>query len=995
MNFGTRGKALGRSNGLDTQTLGGRNYTGVGIGVMVRDDGTIGPHIDFQGRLDNLDTDQTDPGENHGDGVAGVMAGAGNLDPSRRGMAAGADVYNADRFGSFLDAGVTTLFNDGTVQITNTSSGPACFNDYLMDAVIVDQQSNDIPSLLHVFSAGNTNGGPDCGYGAGNQWANLGGADKIAKNIIAVANVTFDGNVTNSSARGPAFDGRVKPDLASMGDGNVSTDEDNTYVGFGGTSAAAPGVAGIAAQLYEAYADHNNGDIPESALIKAIMLNSANDTGNVGPDFTYGWGIVNGLRAGKTIEEGRHIEGTISQGGTDNHVINVPSGTAQVRFMVYWRDVTAALGANPALVNDLDLVVNDPANNEFLPWILDTTPDPIALNTPATNGEDHLNNMEQVLINNPTAGDYTIDVSGFNVPMGPQEYFVVYEIISDNITVTYPNGGESFIPGENEILHWDAVNTTEGFNLEYSTNDGANWTSIATVSATTTNYNWDVPQSLTGTALFRVSSGSFIDTSDANFSSIELVENFAFSQICPEGITFEWDPVTDAESYDIYLLGERYMEVVGSSTTTSTTISVDNPTEILWAAIVAKNETEGWSSRRTVAIDSDGGLLNCPLANDVAALEVTNNPDDFLILCSNSDGIIISGLLSNTGTNPQSNFEVSYQLDNQTMATEMYTETLLPGEEVNFDFDTLLVIPNTGSFNVTITTNLAGDQNEFNDVASLDIFTLVDATPLDYVQDFETDGITPSGWSIINPDNNLTWAEANGIIGSDGNLTTTAFVNNFAYNDQGQEDFLITEFFDLSNVDAATLSFDLAKAQWNSQLVDRLQVEISIDCGETFTTIYDKTGLDLSTLPNYDTTDAWKPLSADHWRTDQINLIPYLGETAFFRFVNITGWSNNTYIDNITLDQTILGIEDVALLDIKLYPNPASDTVFITLNSQTTTDASITVTNSLGQTHQKISKQELGNNATATIDVSGYSNGIYFITIVSNGISTTKKVIVE
>lgn len=48
-----QGRSLHRSNGLDTQTSAGRNYTGEGVGVMVRDDGVVGPHIDFQGRIDN------------------------------------------------------------------------------------------------------------------------------------------------------------------------------------------------------------------------------------------------------------------------------------------------------------------------------------------------------------------------------------------------------------------------------------------------------------------------------------------------------------------------------------------------------------------------------------------------------------------------------------------------------------------------------------------------------------------------------------------------------------------------------------------------------------------------------------------------------------------------------------------------------------------------------------------------------------------------------
>ena len=588
--FDNGGRGLQRSNNLDTQTPNGRNYRGEGIGVMVRDFGNIGPvpHIDFKGRLTELNSD-VNP-FNHGDGVAGVLAGAGNLDPIMRGAAAGATIFNVNRSQTFLDAETTSLINSGEAQITNTSSGLNCMNEYNLNAVTVDQQTLDIPSLMHVMSAGNTNNS-DCGYGAGPDWSNLGGGNKTGKNMIAVGNANFDGSIVDNSSRGPAADGRIKPDLVAMGNGQFSTDENNQYFLFGGTSSSSPSTAGAAAQLYEAYSDLNGGTLPPSALIKATMLNTANDAGNIGPDYTYGWGIVNGLRAVKVIEEGQYMSDEIAQGNINNHVINIPSGATQVRFMVYWSDVPGAVGADFALVNDLDLVVNDPTNNTFLPWILDPTPDPVALNTPATNGPDHLNNMEQVQINNPTAGDYTLDITGFNVPMGPQAYFIVYEITMDNINVTYPNGGESFVPGGTETIHWDAINTAEDFNLEYSIDNGASWTSIATVPSSASNYVWNVPASLIGAALIRVSSGAFTDTSDASFSLAEQVEGFAFSQICPDGTTFTWDAVAGAESYDIYLLGEKFMEIAGNSTTTSITVPVVDPTMEIWAAIVAVSYT--------------------------------------------------------------------------------------------------------------------------------------------------------------------------------------------------------------------------------------------------------------------------------------------------------------------------------------------------------------------------------------------------------------------
>ena len=237
--------------------------------------------------------------------------------------------------------------------------------------------------------------------------------------------------MVNSSSRGPAHDGRIKPDIAANGV-QYSTDEDNNYMLFGGTSGAAPGIAGVSAQLYEAYGIVNGGALPPSALIKASLLNTANEAGNEGPDYKFGWGIVNGLRAGMLIEDGRHLTSSVSQGSSNNHSITVPIGTKQVRFMLYWMDPAAALGATTALINDLDLVVSSPGATTYLPWVLNPAPNATTLDLSATNGDDHLNNVEQVLINNPLAGTYTIDVTGFAVPMGPQDYFIVYEIITVN-----------------------------------------------------------------------------------------------------------------------------------------------------------------------------------------------------------------------------------------------------------------------------------------------------------------------------------------------------------------------------------------------------------------------------------------------------------------------------------------------------------------------------------------------------------------------------------
>lgn len=615
-----RGRALHRAAGLDTQTTAGRNYTGDGIGVLCRDDGIVGPHVDFTGRITNI------TGSNqgtHGDGVSGIMAGSGNKNPTRRGMAAGSDLYVINYVSSFLDALTIDNIADGTVQVTNSSYSNGCNAGYTAATRTVDSQMRTYESAQHVFSAGNSNNN-NCGYGAGNQWGNITGGHKQGKNVIATANTWYDGDLVNSSSRGPGHDGRIKPDIAANGQ-QVSTGPNHGYFGFGGTSGASPGIAGVTAQLFEVYADANGGTLPKAALIKAALLNTANDAGNVGPDFKFGWGIVNGLRAGKLIEDGRYLSDDVTQGNSNTHNISVPSGTTQLRVMLYWNDSEGAIGANPALVNDLDLIVTDPGNTDHEPYILDHTPDPVLLNLPATTGPDHLNNVEQVLLNNPTAGTYDIDVTGFNVPVGPQEYWIVYEIITENLVVTYPNGGEQLFPlaGVPIVIHWDAINTAASFDVEY-TLDGTTWVAAGTVPADEFLYELTLPAVFTGDAKVRVTSGSYSDESDDPFTiTATRVAGPNIIQVCETDATFTWAEMPEAESYDVWLLGEKYMEVAGNTTENTLTLPITDYEEPIWYAIAPRNDTEGWVGQRTEARLYNGGLLDCVLGVD--DFDITNS----------------------------------------------------------------------------------------------------------------------------------------------------------------------------------------------------------------------------------------------------------------------------------------------------------------------------------------------------------------------------------
>ena len=212
-------------------------------------------------------------------------------------------------------------------------------------------------------------------------------------------------------------------------------------------------------------------------MIKAIACNTAEDLGNAGPDYSYGFGLINARRGVEAIEGNRYFINSISNGANTIHNISIPANTRRVKIMLYWVDRAASTNAGNALVNDLDLTVAEPSATIHRPLILNAA---VAnVNNVAAEGVDHLNNIEQVTIENPAAGTYSININGFNIPSGPQEYVVSYEIIQSSVTVEYPYGGETLVPGEQEYIRWNAYgNEANNFTIEYSTDNGSSWTTI-------------------------------------------------------------------------------------------------------------------------------------------------------------------------------------------------------------------------------------------------------------------------------------------------------------------------------------------------------------------------------------------------------------------------------------------------------------------------------------------------------------------------------------
>ncbi|NNM16260.1 MAG: S8 family serine peptidase, partial [Bacteroidia bacterium] len=708
-------RSLHRSNNVNSFSPMGYKYDGTDVSIAVNDDGFVGPHIDFTGRIDNSEV-ATDFTGTHGDGVAGVAAAAGNLNPRNMGAAPGA-FLKIRQYDSGLP-GVIALHTNEDIMIFNSSYSNGTNAGYTNVTVQVDDEIYDYPSLLQTFSAGNSNGGGSTS--AGSQWFNITGGHKAGKNCITTANLFWDDALVNSSSRGPASDGRLKPDIAANGQNQISNDPNNQYQTFGGTSAAAPSVMGCTAQLYHAYKDLNGGQDPESPLIKAAILNTAYDLGNSGPDFKYGWGRINTLRALRLIEDVRYMSDTISQGATNTHSIVIPADVAQVKVMLYWLDPAGTTVASKALVNDLNARLFSPANDTVLPLILDPTPNATLLDLPAVEGVDDLNNVEQIRFDNPAAGTYTFEVNGLTVPFGPQKYYVVYTFETSDIEVTYPEGGEGFSPGQIEVIRWDAFADSSTFDLDYSIDDGTTWNSIVTgVNGNTRHYAWNPPSSVTSEALVRVTRDGVSDESNDNFTIIGIPNGINFGFACPDSFQVVWNPVGNALGYEVSLLGNMYMDSVGYTTGTSFVISGVNPVDEYWVSVRALESNGGYGERANAVLKTPG-VFNCILAVDGSMSNLVSPGGFSAPDCQSGSSIDLTVEITNSGANAISNFPAYYSVNGGTPVMETVTSTIPAGGTLTYPFTSQPALAGVGTYSIQTWVDITNDANQYNDTITFD-----------------------------------------------------------------------------------------------------------------------------------------------------------------------------------------------------------------------------------------------------------------------------------
>lgn len=410
------------------------NVSGEGIKVGIWDAGSVlSTHQEFGGRVTVKDGATSNYHATH---IGGTIAATGIV-AAAKGMAPSVSVDSYDwtsDISELTSAGAAGSGQTNKVYLSNHSYSYSVTNSsfyylfglYTSDVRDMDNAMSGLQYCLPFAAAGNERN--DAVYKNGYDTISYLG---IAKNVMTVGAVydAVSGGVrslskatmTSFSSWGPTDDGRIKPDIVANGYGLYSTynTSNSSYATMSGTSMATPNACGSATLLVEYYKNLTSGGAMLASTLKGLIIHTADDLGNVGPDYSYGWGLMNTLSAAALIKDysegntNRITESTLTTSVMSRSYTFPCSGVSSLRVTLCWTDQAGLSDGSSNdnrsadLVNDLDLKVTAPNGTVFYPYKLDYS-NPTNLAT--TDSENSVDNVEQVYISNPLPGNYTVTV---------------------------------------------------------------------------------------------------------------------------------------------------------------------------------------------------------------------------------------------------------------------------------------------------------------------------------------------------------------------------------------------------------------------------------------------------------------------------------------------------------------------------------------------------------------------------------------------------------
>ena len=140
-----------------------------------------------------------------------------------------------------------------------------------------------------------------------------------AENILAIGAIRTDSVIASFSSAGPTADGRIKPDLVSVGSGTITIGSDGTIGMTNGTSLSSPFMAGLIASLWSINPSLNRNELVD--IVKRSSSQYAH------PDTIYGYGIPDFEKAMKEVLKTLH---TFHKKVIDEHVAIAPDQSGKL-----------------------------------------------------------------------------------------------------------------------------------------------------------------------------------------------------------------------------------------------------------------------------------------------------------------------------------------------------------------------------------------------------------------------------------------------------------------------------------------------------------------------------------------------------------------------------------------------------------------------------------------------------------------------------------------
>jgi hypothetical protein len=416
------------------------NLNGSGIKVGVWDGGSVrSTHQELTGRVTKKNS--LAPNDDHATHVAGTI-GASGVQTAAKGMAPATSIDSYDWDADYAEmtaAGTVSAIDTTGLPLSNHSYGydvvTADMGRYEAEAASVDAIAASLPFYLPFWAAGNEQDLLTVHGGFQSITFNA-----LAKNIMTVGAVNdavssgvrspTNATIASFSSLGPCDDGRIKPDIVANGVGVYSSiaTHNSAYDGtYDGTSMATPNALGSAILIEQLYAREFSGQRMRASSLKALLIHTADDRGPIGPDYTYGWGLLNVKTAADLLLAHKNssaapkiIEGTItSAASTATHTFTW-DGISPIRATLCWTEPAGATQTNansrtPNLLHNLDAKITAPNGITIhqpyvMPFVGTWTT--ASMSSPAINGKNNVDTVEQVFITSPSqAGTYTITVS--------------------------------------------------------------------------------------------------------------------------------------------------------------------------------------------------------------------------------------------------------------------------------------------------------------------------------------------------------------------------------------------------------------------------------------------------------------------------------------------------------------------------------------------------------------------------------------------------------